>query len=135
MGLDMNLYVTEWEIPEIREAFGDDIVSVTRDVGYWRKANAIHNWFVKNVQDGVDNCAEYPVSREQLTALYDTVVSVLANPSSASQLLPTTEGFFFGSTDYDEWYWNSLRHTRDVIGACLEQEYSIWRDYKYLSSW
>ena len=25
-------------------------------VGYWRKQNAIHNWFVENVQDGIDDC-------------------------------------------------------------------------------
>ena len=25
-------------------------------VAYWRKANAIHSWFVENCQDGVDEC-------------------------------------------------------------------------------
>lgn len=25
-------------------------------VGYWRKANAIHGWFVKHVQGGKDEC-------------------------------------------------------------------------------
>jgi hypothetical protein len=27
-------------------------------VGYWRKANAIHGWFINNVADGVDECQE-----------------------------------------------------------------------------
>ena len=26
------------------------------EVGYWRKANAIHGWFVRNVQNGKDDC-------------------------------------------------------------------------------
>jgi len=40
-------------------------------VGYWRKANAIHKWFVDNVQDGVDDCKEYYVSREKLNELLE----------------------------------------------------------------
>lgn len=38
--------------------------SIAEDVGYWRKANAIHAWFVKNVQGGVDNCQSHEVSKE-----------------------------------------------------------------------
>lgn len=37
--------------------------------GYWRKANAIHKWFVDNVQDGVDDCKEYWISTENLKKL------------------------------------------------------------------
>ena len=28
---------------------------------YWRKANAIHGWFVKNAQQGIDDCRTYSV--------------------------------------------------------------------------
>lgn len=35
----------------------------------WRKANAIHNWFVQNVQHGVDDCGEYVISRGDLEEL------------------------------------------------------------------
>jgi len=28
----------------------------SKEVGYWRKANQIHNWFVENVQNGEDDC-------------------------------------------------------------------------------
>ena len=38
-------------------------------VGYWRKANAIHNWFVNNVQDGEDDCKEYWVTLDKLKSL------------------------------------------------------------------
>jgi hypothetical protein len=31
-------------------------IYVETTVAYWRKANAIHSWFVQNVQDGVDEC-------------------------------------------------------------------------------
>ncbi len=46
-------------------------------VGYWRKENHIHKWFVDNVQDGNDNCDMYIVSREQLEALRDVCKKVL----------------------------------------------------------
>ena len=40
-------------------------------MGYWRKANAVHNWFVDNVQDGNDGCKHYWVSKEDLQKLLD----------------------------------------------------------------
>lgn len=42
---------------------------IEEDVCYWRKANAIHKWFVDNVQGGVDNCGEYYVSSDDLKEL------------------------------------------------------------------
>lgn len=50
-------------------------VSIT--IGYWRKANAIHKWFVDNIQNGTDDCEEYPVSRDQLTTLLNLCNQVL----------------------------------------------------------
>lgn len=51
---------------------------ITEDVAYWRKASAIHRWFVENVQDGVDDCGSYLVEVEQLKQLVDTCKQVLA---------------------------------------------------------
>ena len=45
------------------------ISEIEERVGYWRKANHIHKWFVDNVQDGEDDCKEYYVSHEQLQEL------------------------------------------------------------------
>ena len=42
---------------------------VEEEVGYWRKANAIHSWFVKNVQNGNDDCGEYWVDIDTLKEL------------------------------------------------------------------
>lgn len=38
-------------------------------IGYWRKANHIHKWFVDNVQGGNDDCSDYEVSKGKLEAL------------------------------------------------------------------
>ncbi len=56
----------------------DRIEDVSIRVGQWRKANAIHNWFVKNVQGGDDNCNEYLVTESQLKTLLDLVEHVIA---------------------------------------------------------
>jgi hypothetical protein len=60
------------------------ISHITEDVGYWRKANHIHNWFVQHVQDGNDDCKEYYVSIEDLKELLSTCKTVL----KASTLVP-----------------------------------------------
>lgn len=41
-----------------------EYAEVKFEIGYWRKANHIHNWFIKNVQNGKDDCSVYEVSRE-----------------------------------------------------------------------
>ena len=73
MGLDMYLsgkrYMSKYfdaadseKIEKVNEIFGIEGIEdgdygaqeVTFRVAYWRKANAIHQWFVDNCQDGVD---------------------------------------------------------------------------------
>ena len=56
------------------------------EIGYWRKANAIHKWFVDNVQNGVDDCGEYKVTKEQLIQLHNACNDVLNNHSLAESL-------------------------------------------------
>lgn len=108
---------------------------ITAEAAYWRKANAIHKWFVDNVQDGRDDCGHYPVEREQLVTLADICDEVLKDPSKAGQLLPTQGGFFFGGTDYDEWYTRNLAHTRDRLRELLARpELESW-EFQYHSSW
>ena len=44
----------------------------------WRKANAIHKFFVDTCQDGNDNCERHWVSRENLEELLETINTILA---------------------------------------------------------
>lgn len=103
-------------------------------VGYWRKANAIHQWFVNNCQDGEDDCRESSVSRKDLEELRQLCKDVLADNSRADELLPSCAGFFFGSTEYDEWYFGSLQDTINIIDKVLEMPDDGW-DFTYQSSW
>ena len=139
------------------------ITYLIQEVGYWRKANAIHRWFVENVQDDQDDCKEYWINREKLRELLDIVDKVLAaselvtgkirngtmyengkamaviedgqnikDPSLAKELLPTQGGFFFGSTDYNQWYYDDLLNTKRILEDALADPYG---EYYYQSSW
>jgi hypothetical protein len=100
-------------------------------VGYWRKANQIHKWFVDNVQKGNDDCKEYYVSEEKIKELYDLCTQINSNPEKAEELLPSHPGFFFGSYEYDEYYIKDIKHTIEILEPLLNSDNSIY----YSSSW
>ena len=152
MGLDMYLTAKKYlwsdtdkelskKINDLIEVDGDQekrfngsslvVKGIEVDAMYWRKANAIHGWFVENIQDDEDDCREYPVEREQLEELLAECVSALT--SRNAKKLPPKQGFFFGSKEVDEWYWQNLEDTVKGLerALTLSDEYS----YYYQSSW
>jgi len=187
MGLDMYLtqkfYVKNWdhmkdeekhEISILRGGVPSGIPTericyIETEEIYWRKANAIHKWFVDNVQDGVDECQDSYVSRENLEDLLSAVTEVLdgsdlvdgdvvngysggtdgnggfieipniekgktiKDTSVAERILPAGGGFFFGSTDYDQWYYEDLERTKRELERILSEP-DIGTFY-YHSSW
>lgn len=143
---------------------GHKLKYIEIELGYWRKANAIHRWFVDNIQDGIDDCKEYYVNRERLEELLVLCKEVLdkvklvdgkvangyrfengkkipiledgkliENQEIAEDLLPTQGGFFFGSTDYDEYYFEDIKGTVNMLEKALELP-TDWEFY-YSSSW
>jgi hypothetical protein len=112
-----------------------DIYGVHVEVtcAYWRKSNQIHKWFVDNVQGGNDNCGEYYVSNEKLNQLRETCRQALfaKDPS----LLPPQAGFFFGSYDIDEWYWQDIKDTIKKIDRVLALPDMSKLSFYYTSSW
>ena len=110
-------------------------IDVNHNVAYWRKANAIHSWFVKNVQDGVDDCRKAFVSRDQLEKLVDLCIDIKNNKLNPENSLPTQSGFFFGSTEYDDYYTRDLEYTIDVISSILMNPDYKHAEFYYRSSW
>lgn len=155
MGLDQYLRAkyyaspAEWRGEEANKTFNkvieavnaqdfvvDDLpsVEVSVMVGYWRKANAIHGWFVRNVQHNEDDCREYGLVHEDLVELRRLCTQVLEDNSLAEDLLPTMEGFFFGGTKYDQYYFGDLIYTVKLIDNLLASVPAGW-DFYYQSSW
>lgn len=108
---------------------------ITEEAGYWRKANQIHGWFVRNVQDGNDDCKNYYVSYDQLKELLDTVKQVLKAPNRAKDLLPVQAGFFFGGEEYDQYYFQDLEYTKKLLEDILKNPANMNADFEYSSSW
>lgn len=89
----------------------------------WCKANAIHKWFLDNVQNGVDDCKEYQVSEEQLAVLCKILEKCLARKSRAPKLLPTYyTGSFFGPVDYGDYYWDNVKTTHSCLVDVLSRD-------------
>ena len=105
------------------------------EIGYWRKVNAIHGWFIRNCGKDYDD-REMLVSKEQLQELLSLVIKVKQSKSNeiADELLPTESGFFFGDTEYDNYYFSSLDDTEKIIKSALETDFSKY-EVIYVASW
>ena len=108
------------------------ISEVILDIGYWRKANAIHDYFVNVVGNCDDDCRPIDVYGEDLENLRELCKKVLADHSLAKELLPTASGFFFGSTEYDDYYFEYLQDTIKIIDEALKTNNN---HFIYQASW
>ena len=116
MGLDMYL----------RDSTGKN------ELGYLRKANAIHGWIVREKADNVDRCQKIPLTRDDLEQLRRVCLNVLLNPEKAQDYLPPTTGFFFGSTEFDTCYFEDLQDTVKILDSALTTKK---RRFVYQASW
>jgi hypothetical protein len=57
---------------------------------------------------------------------------VTADNSLAELLLPSASGFFFGGTNYDEWYFEDVKNTISILEDALQ---SKGGEIYYSSSW
>ena len=121
---------------------------INQMIADWRKANQIHAWFVDNVCGGIDDCTPYEVEEYQLEDLLSICKTIKANvnlidgvvvggynsdgpityqgkviddPKLCERLLPTQSGFFFGSTDYDEYYMEDIDYTIYMLERALRE--------------
>lgn len=113
---------------------------VSFPVAYWRKANAIHNWFVKNCANGQDDCRPVSVTRDDLENLLKSVKDAIiayqsGDKNGAGEILKPTDGFFFGSTEIDENYLDDLNLTVTQLEKILNNpKFKDW-DFEYQASW
>lgn len=88
---------------------------------YWRKANQIRGWIADHVTGFNDN-GETVVAKEDLEELLKVCESVIEHKSEqySASVLPVTSGFFFGSNEYDDYYYEDVSDTIDVLKEILE---------------
>jgi len=80
------------------------------------------------------HCKSYHVDKSKLEELLQVCETVLKERENATELLPTQPGFFFGSTDYDEYYYNDCAKTVEIISNLLKEDNSE-ADFEYMASW
>lgn len=104
-------------LPELKKQLAEDVDWEYADYdAYFRKVNFIFNFYENITRTMVDQW--YAVTNaEEIDDLIDRCERVLAKTGDqeyANQVLPTQSGFFFGSTDYDEYYFSDVQD-------CLKQ--------------
>ena len=122
-------------------------LSIFDDIGYWRKANQVHNFFVQECQNGIDECQLSMISKEALEELLDRckrAISVkdiylndgiLKDGEGIEEYLPTTSGFFFGGTEFNEWFFQDVEETIELIEKVFEETDFETQVICYRSSW
>jgi hypothetical protein len=152
MGLDMYLskrtYVKNWNhTPKDKqykitvkrnaghEIKTERITEISEQIMYWRKANHIHKFFIDNCADGVDECQAIYIDRSILADLVSALTIVLhhKDEETSAKHLPTESGFFFGGTQFDEYYYEECSKTLEVIENLLRDEQD--GDIYYRASW
>ena len=137
---------------------------ITEEIMYWRKANQIHGWIASNGQE-ITPDVRYILEGEQIVELLNTCKKVLEliNTSSKSttqvvggwkdgeqymvdvdvydntdeimELLPPTQGFFFGSYEIDDWYKQQIEETIEVLENEINSNTDSYPEYEYYASW
>lgn len=167
MGLDMYLYkktyVKNWDhYPaekqnkitvkmggKTRKDIKPERISyITEQVAYWRKFNALHNWFVQKCGKGIDECQEIYIGEDKIEEILDIlkkvkevldkskkVTKVVSEGSRGekyeistydcedeiNELLPPTSGFFFGGTDIDDYYKQDVEESIKIFETLLKE--------------
>ena len=95
-------------------------VSPIEDI-YYRKVNFVYRFFNERSHFESECCW---VTKEMAEELVNKCDEVINNKDKASEILPTTSGFFFGSTNYDNWYLDDVKSVRRDFKKLLEN----WKD-------
>ncbi len=120
-------------VRHISTDWGYEYLTIFERIAYWRKANQIHNWFVENAQGGEDDCDYYMVSYDQLAELLRLAKEV--RKTKNADLLEPVAGFFFGSTNIDEYYWEDIDLTIEQLSEILDSVNFDEEQVFYRSSW
>lgn len=80
------------------------------DIGYFRKVNFLVKFF-----EYENDCEDKEITIDELTDLLERCEEVIKSHSKAKAeaLLPTQSGFFFGSTEYNAYYFEDVKAVRD----------------------
>ena len=131
---------------QVHKWFVDNVQNGVDDCGYYEVT-------IEKLQELVDICREILrevklIDGKVLLRDYYTnesgktehikeygIGKVIDKPEICKELLPTQDGFFFGDTNYNEYYYEDIEHTRNRVQAIIDLlEWELY-DVYYTSSW
>lgn len=106
------------------------------NIGYFRKVNFLVKFFEDKGFD-VLNQTPLAITREDAEELLSKCEEVLKDHSKGPELLPTMSGFFFGSTDYNDHYYDDVEAVRDYVKDKLLPEFDTLEEGEdiYFETW
>ena len=102
------------------DIYFDKVTKEAHELAYFRKVNFLVAFF-ENLGYEIENCGEVVIEKEDIEELLSRCKQVLENKELATELLPTTEGFFFGSTEYDEYYFQDVEQVKDTCEELIPE--------------
>ena len=137
MGLDINVTkIAKSMIKTITNSWKDyeKLIDELNDIdcenfeflAYFRKVNFLFEFFSGSLNEDETTVV---ITRGEMEELIEKCEFVLNNRDKASEILPTCDGFFFGSLDYDDYYFESVAKVLLSFQVILEN-YSD--DYLYI---
>lgn len=94
------------------------------EVAYFRKVNFLLPYFGYE-----ENCTHIEITKQQVEDIVGDCKKLLVIQltetnekfvEKAQEIMPTERGFFFGSTEYDEWYVHDLKEVLEKFSKLLE---------------
>lgn len=91
------------------------------NAAYFRKVNSIYGYFSDRLED--EMCV---VTKSDIVDIMNKATQVLSehDEETSKGLLPTRGGFFFGNTDYGDWYYQDMINILNKFGKLLKD----WTD-------
>ena len=91
------------------------------EIGYFRKVNFLMEFFHYE-----GNCEDKEISLDEVKELAERCTKVLMHKGEedeyhAKHLLPTQEGFFFGSTEYNDYYYQDVKEVGEWATKVVEE--------------
>lgn len=102
-----------------------------KQIGYFRKVNFLVSFFQEYGLDVVDQ-KPFSITKDMVEDLLNRCNKVLENNNLAEDLLPTMNGFFFGPTEYDEWYFKDVKNVKLFIETSLLNHFDKLEPDEYI---
>ena len=97
----------------------DITLKTSKSEKYFRKVNFLIPFVESKIGHELEDCEVVKLTKDNLESLVELCKEVLAHHDKAEELLPTRDGFFFGGTEYDEWYFNDVQEVHDEVSDLL----------------